>query len=48
MLQTEAIGRHICMSIFHERPVTEANGGIASLLQSVRLVAAVAELGSFG
>jgi hypothetical protein len=36
----------------HEHPtakqVTAANGGIASLLQSVRIVAAVAELGSLG
>jgi hypothetical protein len=29
-------------------PCAAANGGIASLLQSPRLVAAVAELGSFG
>jgi len=30
------------------QPCAAANGGIASLLQSSRFVAAVAELGSFG
>src|SRR5947207_1574789 len=50
MLQTEPIGRRICMSIFHERPnlCAAANPAGASRLQSLRLVRRVAELGSFG